>query len=104
MHFDVTVDAQPCEVGGTQRPSGEDRDGQSVAMPRPFGKPDGASGERAGVPRRPVYLLRSSGRLSNCAFPCAVLRRTKLGAATSSARLPRFSSLDDSRVDILRLE
>ena len=51
VHFDVTVDAQPCEVGGTQRTSGEDRDEQSVAMPGPFGISDCASGERTGAPR-----------------------------------------------------
>jgi hypothetical protein len=32
VHFDVTVDAQPCEVGDSQRPSGEDRDEKGVSI------------------------------------------------------------------------
>ena len=46
MHFDVMVDAQPCKVGDTQPPSGEDRDEKTVSICTEV--PDFAVAHRAG--------------------------------------------------------
>lgn len=57
-----------------------------------------------GRPPQTPYFCESSG-LSNCALPCAALRRRKLGLAASSASdIARSSSFAEIRELILREE
>ena len=53
--------------------------------------------------RNTAYFGESFG-LSNCAFPCAVLRRRKLGALASMIRLSSDSSFAEIRDLSLRDE